>query len=474
MRTLVKAAIATSLLFYTITAGAANGQIEIPVNRNIPFADKALEMFKKSISIRTVKGYGKVPELANYLADELRAGGFPDRDIHVIPHGETAVLIARYRGDGSSGKKPISIVAHMDVVEAFPKDWERDPFTLIEENGFFYGRGILDNKMGMVVAVTTFLRLKAEGYVPSRDLILAFSGDEETDMITTRALVNEHRALTDSEFMLNTDVGEGTLPEAGGPPASFNMQAAEKTYATFEITARNPGGHSSLPREDNAIYDLADAIKRLQAYKFPVMQDELTKAFFMGTSRNTAGDLGSAMLAFANNPEDEWAVKTLRADPAYVGIVSTTCVPTMLGGGHAENALPQSATATVNCRIFPGEGADLTLARLKKTVANDTLEFKLLDEVTESGASPLRGDIVSALQKAVDTRYPGLMILPAMSAGATDGMHFRAAGIPSYGVNAVYIKSSDEFSHGLNERLPVDSFYGALTHWHVLLTELTR
>lgn len=438
-------------------------------DKNTPFGDVALDIYRTAVEMRTAAGHNQVPTLANYLANKFREAGFADEDIHVLTLGETASLVVRYPGDGSSGKKPISINAHMDVVEAKREDWERDPFKLIEEDGYFFGRGTADDKAGMTAVVTNFLRLKSEGWVPNRDLIIAFSGDEETGMLTTRSLVKEHLNLTDSEFVLNADAGGGTIPEDGGRPASYGMQAAEKTYATFELTIRNPGGHSSRPRPDNAIYDLADAIKKIQAHKFPVRQDELTRAYFKGTGKNTAGDLGKAMLAFAENPKDEWAIETLRSNSGFVGTLGTTCITTMLRGGHAENALPQSATVTVNCRIFPGEGVAATEATLKKVVANDAVEFKLITDATESDPSPLRSDVLEALQKAVDVNYPGLEIIPAMSSGGTDGMHFRAAGIPSYGVNGIYMKSSDNFAHGLNERLPVASFYGNLEHWYVLL-----
>ena len=443
-------------------------------NSKAPFADKALEIYRNSISMRTAEGRGMVPILANYLADIFREGGFNEGDIHALAVEETAVLIVRYRGNGSSGKKPISISAHMDVVDALPEDWERDPFTLVEESGYFFGRGTSDDKLGMTAVTVAFLRLKAEGYVPNRDLIIAFSGDEETGMVSTRALVHEFRDLTDSEFVLNADAGGATIPEGGGRPASFGMQAAEKTYATWELTVTNPGGHSSRPRDDNAIYELVDALKKIQDYKFPVRYNALTLNYFKGTGVDTPGDLGEAMRIFADNPQDEWAIETLRADPSIVGTTGTTCVTTMLRAGHAENALPQSATATVNCRIFPGEGVDATMETLQGIIGNDAVRFVLLQEATETDPSPLREDIEDALQQAIDIKYPDLKIIPSMSSGGTDGMHFRAAGIPSYGVNGQYGKSSDSFAHGLNERITVETFYDNLAHWYVLLKAITE
>ena len=435
----------------------------------MPFGEKAFEIYKTSVEMRTAEGQHQVPTLAKYLASEFEKGGFSKDDIHVLEIEDTAALVVRYRGDGSLGKKPISISAHMDVVDALREDWERDPYTLVEENGYYFGRGTVDDKLGMTAVTAGFLRLKAEGWIPGRDLIIAFSGDEETTMNSTKALVNEYRYLTDSEFVLNADAGGATLPESGGRPANFGMQAAEKTYVTWDLTVRNPGGHSSRPREDNAIYDLANALTKIQAYKFPVSYNDLTLAYFKGTGVHTQGDLGEAMRSFASNPKDPAAIAALRSNSSYVGTLGTTCVATMLRAGHAENALPQSATATVNCRVFPGTGVEETLSQLKVAVNNPAVEFILLDEVTETDPSPLRKDVIEALQKAIDIKYPGLDIIPSMSSGGTDGMHFRAAGIPSYGVNGQYGKTSDSFSHGLNERVLVESFYDNVAHWYVLL-----
>lgn len=449
--------------------------LRLHANNQADYANKALDMYKHVVEMRTAAGHGQVPKMAQYLADQLISGGFDKNDIHLIPVGETAALVVRYHGDGSAHKKPISINAHMDVVEAFAKDWQNDPFTLLQKDGFFLGRGTVDDKLGVIATTSAFLRLKAEGFMPNRDIILAFTGDEESSMASTKALVTEYRELIDSEFMLNADAGGATLPEVGGRPASFDMQAAEKTYATFELRLTNKGGHSSRPRpNDNAIYDLSEALVRLSHYQFPVRQNELTQRYFAGTAKNTSGVLGQAMADFAKDPSNQHALDILRRESSYVGTTGTTCVATMLKAGHAENALPQSAVATVNCRIFPGEGVKATQAILKKVIANNNIELHIMDEVTETDASPIKAEIIAALQKAVDSAYPGLEIVPYMSSGATDGMHFRAAGIPSYGVHGEYIKASDLFSHGLNERLPVDSFYKALNHWYILIKEIAH
>ncbi len=464
-KTLVAAALAAATSMSAMAEDAHPG---------MPFGAKALDIYRTSIGIKSTANHGETPELARFLADEFRNGGFAEEDIFLFEIGNAAGLIVRYRGDGSSGKRPVSISAHMDVVEANPDDWERDPFTLIAEDGYFFGRGSADDKLGMTAVATNFLRLKSEGWVPARDLIIAFSGDEETGMLTTRALVQEHLALTNSEFVLNADSGGALLPPDGGRPSSYNMQAAEKTYATWELTVTNPGGHSSRPRDDNAIYELADALLKIRNFKFPVRANELTRRFFDFTGERTPGELGNAMRAFAADPTSKTAIAALRKDPGYVGTTGTTCVATMLRGGHAENALPQSATATVNCRIFPGEGVAATEATLKQVVSNDGVQFNMISNPTETDPSPLRDDVLAALQKAVDNKFPGLEIVPYMSSGGTDGMHFRAAGIPSYGVNGGYSKANDTFAHGLNERILQQTFYDNLAHWYILLKAIAE
>jgi acetylornithine deacetylase/succinyl-diaminopimelate desuccinylase-like protein len=431
---------------------------------------EAREIFQKVIAFRSSEGLGQVPAMAQYLAERFRAVGFPEEDIHILPVGETAALVVRYRGSGRGGK-PILLLAHMDVVTAKPEEWQRDPFTLIEENGYFFGRGTLDNKQGVTVLTSTFLRLKREKFLPTRDLIIAFSGDEETGMVTTEELATKRRDLTDAEYALNSDDGGGQLDETTGKPLYLSFVGAEKISGTYELTVRNPGGHSSAPRADNAIYELADALKAVQAYRFPVMSNDWTLGSFKAAGPVTPGPLGAAMTRFAANPKDEAAADTLATVPTEVGKTRTTCVATMLRGGHASNALPQTATATVSCRIFPGTSVDEIKSKLQE-VAGSKVEVKFLGSTPPADASPLRRDVLAALTKAAHARYPGIPVVPAMVPWATDGAVFRSAGIPTYGVSGSFIKSSDAFSHGLNERLPVESFYGELTHWYVLLKEL--
>jgi len=440
-------------------------------DRNSPHARKTLDIYKRIVEVETAKNLGNVPEVANYLADELIEAGFPRGDVEILPVGETAALIARYRGDGSSDKKPILFLGHMDVVEARPEDWERPPFELTQDDTYFYARGTIDNKFGVAQLTSTFIRLMKEGFVPNRDLIIAFTGDEESTMISTRVLAYERPDLAEAEFALNSDAGGGDL-SVDEEALVYLVQAAEKTYVTWEFTVRNPGGHSSRPRPDNAIYDLANAITRIQNFKFPVRWNDMTREFFDETGHQLGGEVGEAMIRFAENPEDEEAAERLSVESSYVGTTRTTCVVTMLRAGHAENALPQSATATVNCRVFPGVSTDEVLGQLKRIVGNDQIEFSEIYTPTESPVSELREDVRAALSKAVHVRHPDIRLLPYMESGGPDGMHFRRAGVPTWGASGIFMNPDEMFAHGLNERVPIKAFYDALDHWSTIIREL--
>ncbi len=440
-------------------------------DRSSEHAQKTLEIYRTIIEIDTSKNRGNGPKVAQYLADELLAAGFPAEDIEVVPKPPFAALIARYRGALGSNKKPILLLGHMDVVEANAEDWERPPFTLTQDDKYFYARGSDDNKFGVAQLTSTFIRLKKEGFQPNRDLIIAFTGDEESGMTTTRMLAYERPDLANAEFALNSDAGGGALDKQGRA-VTYNIQAAEKTYATWEMTVHNPGGHSSRPRPDNAIYDLADAIMKIEAYRFPVRWSEMTRDYFRVTGEKLGGELGEAMISFADDPEDEAATDRLALESSYVGTTRTTCVVTMLKAGHAENALPQSATATVNCRIFPGIPVAEVGQTLRDVVDNAEIEFVLLEEPTESPISELREDVVAAVSSAVHSRYPDVPIIPIMESGGTDGMHFRKAGIPTWAVSGLFMDPDEMYAHGLNERVPIDGFYGALDHWSIILREL--
>jgi len=434
--------------------------------------DQALETLKKGISFRTVIPGDQVKPYAEYLRGLLLQAGFRPDDVEVrpVPEAGTAILIARYHGTDPA-KKPIVIIDHMDVVEAKREDWTRDPFTPVVENGYIFGRGAVDDKFDVSIVVTVLGKLKREGWKPGRDVILALSGDEETRQQTARLFP---KMFPNAEMVLNGDAGGGELAE-DGRPVSYGIQASEKTYSDFAVTVTNPGGHSSRPNRTNAIYQLSADLTRLAAYRFPVMSNEITMASLKAAAPNAQGPAGEALRRYVANPKDEEAIDILSDDPDYVGQLRTTCVATMIEGGHATNALPQKVTANVNCRIFPGVPSESVRQQIIKVMADPGATVtRSADGAIDSPASPLRPDVMAAVSKAVHARFPGLPVVPVMSAGATDGMFTRAAGIPTYGVSGLFMKASDDFSHGLNERAPVAAIDGALAHWESLLRDLAK
>ena len=439
-----------------------------PATAEAPDA-QALEIAKRLIAFRTVRGPGnQTPQAQAYLKDVLTKGGITD--VSVTPVEDTAYLIARL--PGSDPKAPALVISgHIDVVEAKPADWQRDPFTPGVENGYLYGRGATDMKLDAALVVATLIDMKRAGFKPTRDIVLAFSGDEETTMKTSEALAAK---LKGAEMVLNVDGGGGLYGE-DGKPQYFTVGAAEKTYADFQLEVTNPGGHSSAPRKVNAINELSAALVRIGAYRFTPQLSPITKAYFEGVAPRQTPELGAAMKAFAANPKDAKAIETLSGSTAYVGQIGTTCVATMVSGGHALNALPQRATANINCRIFPGVKPAEVMAELARVAADPAVKFT---DVTEGSnptdASPLRPDVMSAVKKAMGAVRPGVPVFPSMSAGASDSMWFRSVGIPSYGVSPVFVKESDEFSHGLNERTSVDNVPLALRYYRSLLTDLGR
>jgi acetylornithine deacetylase/succinyl-diaminopimelate desuccinylase-like protein len=454
-----------AVLVLACLAGCARAQSPSEAERAA-----ALDIYRTIVSFDTSVDGGRTPEMASYLAGLFRAAGFAEQDVQVLPLASTASLAVRYRGDGTRNGA-LLLLAHMDVVPARREEWERDPFTLIEEGGFFFGRGSADNKSGVALLTATLLRLRATGFRPTRDIVLWFSGDEETRGATTMDFLANHRDwLGAVELALNSDAGGGTLAHDSRATA-YLLQTAEKTYADFTLTARNPGGHSSMPRADNAIFDLMDALGRIRGFEFPVMWNDTTIASFRSMGKEVGGDAGAAMLRFAQEPGDQAAAATLTRNPVYVGQLRTTCVPTLLAGGHAPNALPQTATANVNCRIFPGVAPAAVQAELQR-LAGEAIEVAQDGDVHFSDASPLRADVVAAVTAAVHARHPEIPITPAMEVGATDGLFFRAAGIPTYGASEMFIRDEDLFMHGLNERNPVAAFYGGLGHWRALIEAL--
>lgn len=433
-------------------------------------AEAAKALLMQGVGFDTVKGRGKVPAYAAFLKQQLVAGGFPAADIAIEPVGETANLHLVWKG---SGRKPaMAIAGHMDVVEADPRDWTRDPFKAIEENGLLFGRGVYDNKFDLSMAITALIALKSDGFEPGRDIHLFLSGDEETEGATA-ALQAKQAKAAGVEFLLNTDAGGGGL-DAAGKPIAYTISAAEKTYADFQVTVTDPGGHSSRPTATNAIGILGTATARIDAYRFAPQLNDVTRASFATFGRLNPDATGAAMVAFAANPQDAAAIATLRADPGSVGQIGTTCVPTMVTGGHAPNALPQKAVLTVNCRIFPGVAIETVRAELQSVVADPRVKVTTGQEWLSTPASPLRPDVMAAVTRAVTAARPGVAVVPTMEAGATDGVYYRALGIPAYGVGGIFARDNDVFAHGLNERVPVAAIAPALAHWRALVTELAK
>lgn len=436
--------------------------------------DLARTIVAEFVGFRTSKGRGQVPLMIDAITARLRAAGFAEGDIQTVPleiDGEkTAGLVVRYRGSGESDRKPIALLAHMDVVDAVPEAWSTDPFKPVEKDGYLYGRGSIDNKAGAALLVTTFIRLKRSGWTPDRDILLAFSGDEETGMKTTRTLA-KHPWLSTAEYALNSDAGIGRM-DKDGANATFSIQSAEKMTATFNLIAKNPGGHSSAPRADNALYDAAAAILAVRAMTFPVEFNEISRVMVADLAARNPGPYGDALKRLMTDPQDE-AARRVAAGRVESNLLWTTCVPTMMSAGNAPNALPSNATVTVNCRVFPGTTASAVQARLEAAIANPAIKVELQGEAVPSPVSPMREDLFASIRRAVHANYPGAPVKPSMSSGGTDGREFRSAGIPTYGAGSLALGPLDDNrAHGANERLPLASFDKELLFWETLLTDL--
>jgi acetylornithine deacetylase/succinyl-diaminopimelate desuccinylase-like protein len=460
------AILATALLAGSVAAAPAAN----------PWHAKARELLKQSVEIPTVAGRGKVPELAQYLADQYKAAGWAAGDIHVLPYdgtpeNPTAALVVRWPAAGKAAAKPILLLAHMDVVEAKPEDWSMDPFKFVEKDGYFYGRGTSDDKMGVVSVTTALLQLKARGFKPKRDIVVLFTGDEETTGIGAKLGATKWKPLLDAEFGLNADGGGGGFAP-DGHPIGFTFQTAEKTYADYAFTTHNPGGHSSKPKPDNAIYQLSDALNRLNSYRFEPALNATTRAYFTERQKSESGALGNAMREWLKDPANGKAADVIEADPGEVGLTRTRCVATMLEGGHAPNALPQLARATVNCRILPGVSPDAIRDELQK-IAGDKVEVTRLDDNVASLDSPLRPDVLQAYTDSVHARFPNAPVIPEMSTGASDARPFRVQGTPIYGVDGSWgIVPDDMRAHGRDERLPVKALDDDVDHWVRMLEKL--
>lgn len=436
-------------------------------------APQTVDILKQLIAFRTVAGPGnQTPEAAAYLRGLLISGGFDAEDVAVEPFGNTAYLVARYRGRDDAAA-PLVLLGHLDVVVADPKDWTRDPFLPVIENGFIFGRGATDMKLGNAALVAALIALKNESFVPYRDVALVLSGDEETGMKTSRILAER---FGNAFAVINAEGGGGKLSEQTGEPEFFAFTAAEKTYADFRLTVTDPGGHSSEPRPKNAIATLSRALARIAEHRFKPELNDISRVWLEQAAHRSSPRIAAAMRAFAENPGDEAAIAVLAAEPAYVGRIGTTCVPTMVSGGHAENALPQRASAVVNCRLFPGRTYSDTMAELQRVAAEKDVMFEDLNGRAGGATppSPLREDVVAAIHKAVTAEYPNIAVIPEMASGATDNLWFRLRGVPSYGVGLTFMKSSDDLSHGLNERTPLSNIAPAVRAYTSIIRDLAQ
>jgi acetylornithine deacetylase/succinyl-diaminopimelate desuccinylase-like protein len=467
---------ATALIALASTANAAGPQLT-PAQREATHA-----MFEHLINTPTVIGRHKVPEMAQFVADQFKAAGFPEGDVHVMPYhtasattgeDDTAALIVRWRAAGTPKAKPVLLMGHMDVVEAKREDSTTDPFVMTERDGYYYGRGTIDMKDGITAITQAMINLRKAGFKPTRDIVVLFTGDEETNGIGAQNGASQWLDLLGHpEFGLNAD-GGGISFNPDRSPAGATMQTAEKTFAGYTLTVRNRGGHSSKPRKDNAIYSLAHALDKIEAYRFAPMLNETTRAYFSGREKLEKGPLGDAMRRWLANPNDGEAADFIEASESEVGLTRTRCVPTRLFAGHADNALPQLATAMINCRIFPGVDPNAVKAELEKVVTDPTVVVTRNDDYVASLASPLRPDVTGAFTRAVQTLHPGMPVFPEMSTGASDARPFRVAGIPVYGVNGGWVVVPiDNRAHGKDERLPVQSLYDNVVHWQMMLKDL--
>jgi acetylornithine deacetylase/succinyl-diaminopimelate desuccinylase-like protein len=470
----------TLLLLFWITCLAVPAVAQ--VKGNAAWNALARDIFRELIEIDTTDEHGNVSTASEAMARRLLDAGYPAEDVQVLgPNDRKKNLVVRLRGTGKH--KPVLQIGHLDVVEAKREDWSTDPFQFVEKDGYFYGRGTQDMKNGDAIMVTTMIRLKKEGFRPSRDLILALTADEEGGTANgVDWLFRTHRALVDAEFVLNHD-GASIVSE-NGKPQFYSMTSSEKVYADFLLTATNPGGHSSIPRRDNAIYQLTAALNRLGEYVFPVELNNMTRAYFEARSKMEQGQRAADMKAILQTPPDAAAAARLLEDPLEGSVMHTTCVATMLSGGHAANALPQRAQANVNCRILPGHPPEEVRQQIERVIADPQIKVQWVDEQLQPqdrgsdakgfAPPPLRPELMQALNTLVPQFWPGVPIVPGMSAGASDDVFVNNAGLASYAVTGVAIDRTEERAHGQDERLAVESFYAGNEFYYRFIKLLTR
>lgn len=445
---------------------------ESPDSGLLPHQQMAKNFLRELIEIDTTHSTGSTTIAAEAMATHLLAAGFAEEDVQVLgPTGNKGNLVVRYRGR-DFGRKPLLLLAHIDVVEADAADWTLDPFTFVEEDGYYYGRGTTDDKDEAAIHIANLIRLKREGFQPDRDIIVALTADEEGgDNNGVVWLLANHPELIDAEYALN-EGGGGMIKS--GTRVSNNVQASEKVYQSYTLEVTNPGGHSSLPTKDNAIYRLADALIRIRAYDFPVALNEVTRLFFARSADLEDGEITAAMRGILQNPPDAAAAAYLSRTPSYNSRLRTTCVATMLDAGHAENALPQRAQATINCRVLPGESVIGVQDTLMTVIGDAQLSVTPIAEAKQSDPSPLTPEVLGAIEAVTEELWPGVPVVPTMSTGATDGLFLRNAGIPVYGVSGLFSDIDDIRAHGQNERILIQSYFEGQEFLYRLVTRLSR
>lgn len=457
-------------LFALLAAAPAPARAQTALT---PDQAEARAIFQQLIETKTSYKEGSTSPAAHAIAQRFLDAGFPATDVHVLgPAGDKdSNVVVRMQGT-STTLKPILLIAHLDVVEALRSDWSLDPYKLTERDGFFYGRGTSDIKDGAATLAETLLRLKREHVVPERTLIMALTAGEEGgggyDGVSW--LIQNHRDLIDAEWCINPDGGDPLIKD--GKRIVRPVQASEKTFQSFYLTVHNKGGHSSMPTPDNAIARLADAIGRVSRFHFPVNLNETTRAYFERSSGLATGQTAADMRAIAKNERDSAAATRLSTSPFYNAQLRTTCVPTMLEGGHAPNALPQSARALVNCRILPTETPDAVRATLTRVVADTAVQVTLVDTAAPGKPSPLLPAVMNAVEKVTQRLWPGVPVIPQMETGATDGAPLRNGGIPTYGLSGVSLDVDDVRAHGRDERILVKSFYEGVEYMYQLVREV--
>lgn len=437
----------------------------------------ARSLFKELVEINTTESSGSTLAAARAMAARLKSAGFPDSDVVVLENApRKGNLVARLRGR-NTGKKPILLLSHIDVVEAKAEDWTLPPFQFIERDGTFFGRGVADDKDESAIHLAVIMRMREERYVPDRDIIVALTADEEGGSANgVEWLLQHHRQLIDAEFVFNEGGGGRVrgMNVADTAKVSHDVQASEKKFLNFRFEVTNPGGHSSVPRVDNAITQLAVALTKINPAIMPVRLNEVTRVYFRrlaGVVERENPSLASAMRAIVANPDDVSAAAALSADPRYNSQLRTSCVSTMLEAGHATNALPQRARANVNCRIMPDETPERVRAVLERVVGDTGVKITFQGSARKSPPSPLTPALMGEIERVTKEMWPGVPVIPTMSTGATDAIYLRTSGIPVYGVSGLFYPET--FAHGMNERIPVRAFYEGLEFMYRLVRGVT-